>query len=49
MYAPPDAYGFVASRPPSACWLMPMTFVGITHSKPSTNASRNQSDSARGW
>ena len=49
MYAPPDAYGFVASRPPSACWLMPMTFVGITHSNPSTNASRNQSDSARGW
>jgi hypothetical protein len=32
MYAPPAAYGLVVNRPPSACWLMPVTFGSITQS-----------------
>lgn len=44
----PDAYGLVATIPPSACWLISITFAGMTHGVPSTNAETNQSLSALG-
>jgi hypothetical protein len=48
MYAPPAAYGFVASFPPSACSDIPTRFGSITHSAPSMKLDHIQSIIAMG-